>query len=208
MKSSWQETRAKSTYHFDPTKKDNSEDVLINLGYYAPGPEWDQSVQEVIDHCRPATWATRGYKGQGRDIPSADLEAEEYDLTSHGMSADLAIGHIGWHVPPIFQQVADTFQLTDVMIRMHVQHPGEVWNRHIDKLQKWYPENPDRVQRIFVQLTDWQPGQFWEFGNYHWNHWQRGDIVTFDWQNMPHCTANAGHHARVTMQVTGVKFQA
>ena len=56
-----------------------------------------------------------------------------------------------------------------------------------------------------IQLTDWQPGQFWEFGNYHWNQWTAGDVVTFDWQNMPHSTANAGHHPRVTLQLTGVK---
>ena len=87
---------------------------------------------------------------------------------------------------------------------IHVQMPGEVWNLHIDKLGKWCPEDPSRVMRIFVQLTDWQPGQFWEFGNYHWNQWSAGDVTCFDWQNMPHSTANAGHHPRVTLQITGV----
>jgi hypothetical protein len=58
---------------------------------------------------------------------------------------------------------------------------------------------------VFVQLTDWQPGQFWEYGNHHWNQWRAGDVSTFDWANMPHSTANAGHHPRVTLQLTGVK---
>jgi hypothetical protein len=29
-------------------------------------------------------------------------------------------------------------------------------------------------------------------------------VTTFDWANMPHSTANAGHHPRVTFQLTGV----
>ena len=47
--------------------------------------------------------------------------------------------------------------------------------------------------------------QFWEYGNFHHNQWRAGDVVTFDWQNIPHSTANAGHHPRVTFQITGVK---
>jgi len=89
------------------------------------------------------------------------------------------------------------------MYRIHVQQPGEVWNLHIDKLQKWNPDAWNNVLRVFVQLTDWQPGQFWEYGNYHWNQWRAGDVTTFDWLNTPHSTANAGYHPRVTFQLTG-----
>ena len=32
-----------------------------------------------------------------------------------------------------------------------------------------------------------------------------GEVTTFDWANVPHSTANAGHHPRVTFQLTGVK---
>ena len=91
------------------------------------------------------------------------------------------------------------------MNRIHVQLTGELWNLHIDKLYKWAPENPDSVMRIMIQLTDWKPGQFWEYGNYHYNQWKAGDVTTFDWQNMPHSTANAGYHPRVTFQLTGIK---
>ena len=90
------------------------------------------------------------------------------------------------------------------MERIHVQKPGQLWHRHIDKLYKWFPEDPGQVGRYFIQLTDWQPGQFWEYGNHHWTHWQAGDVSTFDWQNMPHSTANAGFHPRVTLQLTGI----
>jgi hypothetical protein len=107
-------------------------------------------------------------------------------------------------LPESLQTIADNFGLNDLMARIHVQYPGELWHRHIDKLQKWNKDDPTQVLRVFIQLTDWQPGQFWEYGNCHWNQWRAGDVSTFDWANMPHSTANAGHHPRVTLQLTGV----
>ena len=34
--------------------------------------------------------------------------------------------------------------------------------------------------------------------------WHAGDILTFDWPNIPHCTANASLLPRPLLQVTGV----
>ena len=145
-----------------------------------------------------------GYKGQGVEVPKPDLAAEEYDLQRVGADPDMIITDLNWRIPPVLQKITELFALDDCMERIHVQQPGQVWNLHIDKLQKWCPEDPDRVLRVFVQLTDWQPGQFWEYGNHHWNQWRAGDVTTFDWQNLPHSTANAGHHPRATFQLTGV----
>jgi hypothetical protein len=69
------------------------------------------------------------------------------------------------------------------------------------------PEDPSRVVRYFVQLTDWQQGHFWSFGNHCWSNWFAGDVVTFDWWNVPHSTANAGHVPRATLQVTGIRTE-
>jgi hypothetical protein len=93
------------------------------------------------------------------------------------------------------------------MARIHVQHPGQVWNLHLDKLEKWCPENPGSVVRYMIALTEWQPGQFWGYGNYNYSGWRMGEVTSFDWQNIPHCTANAGHHPRVTLQLTGIRTQ-
>lgn len=203
MLSNWESSKAKSSYHFDPTIKDTPSSCVHHLGSVIPN--WLDDLPAIIEHSKPATWASRGYKGEGVAPPREDLAAEEYDLTSHGMSKDLPITHLNWNLPESLQKLSDSFGLEDSMNRIHIQMPGEVWNLHIDKLYKWAPEDPDSVLRVFIQLTDWQPGQFWEFGNYHWNQWRAGDVTTFDWQNMPHCTANAGYHPRVTFQITGVK---
>ena len=82
--------------------------------------------------------------------------------------------------------------------------PGQVWNLHLDKLEKWNPNNPDSVSRYQIQLTNWEPGHFWSYGNYIHSGWRAGDVTTFDWKNVPHSTANAGHGPRVTLQVTGI----
>lgn len=205
MTSSYQATRAQSSYHFDPGREDQERDVVYYLGHIEPTPEWRSAVDKIIAESRPATWATRGYKGQGLDQPPADLAAEYQDLDQGGYDRDTVITHMSWTIPDVFQPIVDRFGLEDCMARLHVQKPGEMWNVHIDKLGKWAPTNPDSVMRLFVQLTDWSQGQFWEFGNYHWRRWRAGDVVTFDWQNMPHSTANAGYDARVTLQLTGVK---
>jgi len=206
MNSSWDISRALSTYHFDSQIIDQPQDVVHYLGRIEP--TWLADLEDIVANSRPATWATRGYKGEGIEAPSEELERELYDLTRHGMSTDLPITHLNWRIPESLQRISDAFALDSCMDRIHVQRPGEVWNRHIDKLAKWAPDHPDTVMRIMIQLTDWQPGQFWEYGNYHYNHWRAGDVTTFDWANIPHCTANAGHHARVTLQLTGIKTAA
>jgi len=205
MKSNWETARARSNYHFDPEKKDNPQDVVTYLGRIAP--TWHNDLADIVANSQPATWATRGYKGEGVEAPAEELESEEYDLTSHGMSADLAITHLNWRLPASLQDISDAFGLDKCMARIHVQQPGEVWNLHIDKLYKWAPQAPESVIRIMIQLTDWQPGQFWEYGNYHYNQWRAGDVTTFDWQNIPHSTANAGYDSRVTLQLTGIQTE-
>lgn len=206
MKSNWEISRAQSNYHFDSKKIDQPHDVMSYLGHITP--TWTHDINDIINDARPATWATRGYKGEGIQAPPEELAMEEYDLTRHGMPVDLSISHLTWRIPESLQRISDAFALENCMNRIHVQRPGEVWNLHIDKLQKWDPDNPQQVMRIMIQLTDWQPGQFWEYGNYHYNQWNAGDVTTFDWANIPHATANAGFIPRATFQLTGIRTAA
>jgi len=206
MKSNWAISRARSTYHFDSKRIDQPAEVMTYLGHVEP--TWINDLKHIVDLAQPATWATRGYKGEGIAAPPEDLAQEEYDLTSNGMPRDLPISHLNWQIPESLQRLSDAFALEDCMDRIHVQRPGQVWNIHIDKLQKWDPDHPEQVMRIMVQLTDWQPGQFWQYGNYNYNQWRAGDVTTFDWANIPHSTANAGFNPRVTFQITGIRTAA
>ena len=206
MTSSWQRTVATSRYHFDRTRTDPRWDTVTGLGWLDPDA-WRDDIEDIVNDSRQATWATRGYKEPGVAIPAADLESEQNDLARIGADPEMVISNIGWELPRSLRDIAADFALDNGMYRLHVQLPGQVWTRHIDKLDKFCPEDPQKVLRIMIQLTAWQPGQFWEFGNYQYRGWRAGDVTTFDWRNVPHCTANAGHHPRITLQLTGVRTE-
>ena len=204
MNSAWDTTKKRSRYHFDHTRFDPDQDRVVRLGFIPPS--WDTELASIVENSQAATWRTRGAAGKSR--PEAELAAEDYDLEREGYGADYVITNLNWSIPPVLQAIADRFALDDAMVRIHVQQPGQVWNYHLDKLEKWNPENPDTVLRVQVQLTDWMPGQYWNYGNYQHSMWRAGDVTTFDWQNIPHATANASHGPRVTLQVTGVRTAA
>ena len=199
MKSSWEYTKSYSQYHFDKNTFDPRWDTAIGLGKFTG--DWSAELTESIKNARPVNWETRGYKAE--DIPSPDIEAEEYDLANAGADPKMTIARFEWKLAPVFQKMCDLFALEDPYNRLHVQYTGEVFNLHIDKLQKWDPDNPRNVLRVIIHLNDWEPGQFYAYGNYTHTHWKAGDIHTFDHINVPHATANAGLLPRATLQTTG-----
>ena len=114
------------------------------------------------------------------------------------------VSDLTWEVPETFNKLLVWFGMDNAKMRLHVQRPGQMWNLHLDKLEKWNPEDPNQVMRVMIALTDWEPGHFFSYGNYVHTGWRAGDVTTFDWQNIPHSTANAGHAPRITLQLTGV----
>lgn len=203
MKSNWEITRARSKYHFDNSIIDPRWDTVLLVKQIEN--TWADELQSAIDASYPVTWRTRGRINDPLQRKSEEYDQEEYDLDRIGMPRDSVVSNLNYELTPELRKIAESFDLDRAMARLHVQRPGQVWNLHLDKLEKWMPEDPSSVERYFVQLTDWQPGHFWNFGNYVWQNWRAGDVVTFDWQNVPHSTANAGLTPRVTLQVTGVR---
>jgi hypothetical protein len=200
MISSWDESKKKSKYHFDNFKNDPQVDKVVKLGKIVA--DYSDDVKQAIANAKPATWRTRGAIDKTR--PESELASEDYDLERFGYGKDYQIAHLNWEITPNLKKITELFALEDCMERIHVQMPGEVWNLHLDKLEKWAPEEPWNVIRIQIALTDWEPGHFWSYGNYLHQQWRAGDVTTFDWQNIPHSTANAGHKPRVTYQLTGI----
>jgi len=205
MNSDWAITKQRSQYHFDNSIIDPKWDTVQHLG--SINPTWITELQSVIDSSKSVTWRTRGKENDPLTRPDSDYDREEYDLERIGMGKDYIVTNLSYDLPPLFQSIADQFGLENSMARIHIQKPGQVWNLHLDKLEKWMPADPKQVVRYFVQLTDWQQGHFWSYGNYMWSGWLAGDVSTFDWLNVPHSTANAGYSPRITLQVTGVKTE-
>ena len=54
---------------------------------------------------------------------------------------------------------------------------------------------------------DYTFGQMMQFGNRVITHWRKGQCIFFRWQDLPHCTANCGHHDRWLMHVTGMRTE-
>jgi hypothetical protein len=203
MKSNWELLRQRSQYHFDTQRWNPKWDRVERVGHIEP--LWQSELESVLNTARPVTWRTRGRPQDPLQRRSDEYDQEDYDLEQQGYGRDHVITDLSYELPQSLIELADQFGLEKTMARLHVQRPGQVWNLHIDKLEKWMPEDPSQVVRYFVQLTDWQQGHFWSFGNYSWTGWHAGDVVTFDWYNVPHATANAGHVPRATLQITGVK---
>lgn len=199
MNSSWEITKQKSNYHFDNFKVDPTMDRVIFLGNISPF--WSSELDDIMKLAEPKTWRTRG---QGADRSSEEYDQEDYDLEQQGYGKDYVVSDLTWDVPETFNKIGVWFGMDNSKMRLHVQRPGQMWNLHLDKLEKWNPAKPSQVMRIMIALNDWEPGHFFSYGNYVHTQWHAGDVTTFDWQNLPHSTANAGHIPRATLQLTGV----
>lgn len=198
MESNWGIQKSKSKYHFNPLLIDPIWDKITNLGSFIG--DWSSEVEQTIKTARPATWRDRSYDQQ----PNKLVDAEENDLKKAGIDPKTVISNLEYNLSPSFQKMCDLIGLENSTNRVHVQWPGQVFTIHIDKLEKVFPEDPSRVMRIMVMLTDYEQGHFMQFGNYTMHGWRNGDIYTFDWQNLPHSSANASLVPRVSMLTTGV----
>ena len=205
MKSNWEKTAPRNNYHYDSFRNDPAYDAMRYIGKFTG--DWTTALERTIEKSNELTWRTRN----PIDNPngSEDIEAEELDLINTGASPDLVLTNLDYAIEPIFQRMTDALHLLpgddrDVQRRVHVQMPGQVWNLHVDKLEKWNKAEPTSVYRFMVMLNDWEPGHFIQYGNFVHTQYRAGEIYSFDWFNSPHCTANAGRVPRSTLLVTGV----
>ena len=198
MESNWEIQKAKSSYHFDNTRNDSEYDTVIRLGSFIG--DWKKEVDDAIFSARPATWRDRSKSKR----PNKLVDAEEYDLEQAGANPKMIFSHLEYNLAPIFQKIVDTIGLANDESRVHVQWPGQVFIKHIDKLEKVNPEDPTKVMRVMVMLTDWDQGHFNQYGNFTYQGWKAGEIHTFDWKNVPHSSANAGLTPRVSLLTTGI----
>lgn len=115
------------------------------------------------------------------------------------------------------QKAIDCLGLENANGYVHLQRPGQSHIIHIDTVYgggHWDylgKEKRQKVVRAFLMLEDWKPGQIIQFGNIIYSKWKKGDVAYFRWQDIPHGTANFGHHDRSLILITGVttpKFEA
>lgn len=116
------------------------------------------------------------------------------------------------HLPTIWKMI-DWFGFTGNLVpKIHIQYPGQVFPFHFDDLTKIrnnsaeehvMDDNPEKFARVEVQLQDWDYGHVWGIGNNYWSSWKSGEIMWHPWHNVPHGTANTGKKPRINLQITG-----
>jgi hypothetical protein len=203
--SNWEYTKLQSNYHFDSTRVDPPGQLYRVLGKF--NPTWQHELKSMLTLARPMTWANRK-KTNGRNEVSEMIKQEQYDIIQGGGDPDMALVDIvdDFGNFPIMQKLTDFFGTEKTKARIHIQKTGQVFNRHIDKLASMYPGHPpEHIVKFIVNLQDWEPGHFYQYGNDVYDRWQAGEFHVFDWVNAPHATANASHVPRFTLSVTGLR---
>ena len=205
--SNWDYTVSRSNYHFTDHK--DQEGDYFNV-HGTVKEDYSSEIQKLNELARPMNWANRKNTcGRQGETPKY-LEAEENDLSRAGANPKMTLVNVvdDFDDLPVLKSIADSFGLEKAKYRVHIQRTGDVFNRHIDTLDQIFPEDSiDDIIRIGIMLTEWQPGHFYCYGNYTYEDWQAGEVHTFDWYNVPHCTANAGYEPRITLQLTGIKTE-
>jgi len=194
--SNWEHGKAQSDYHFDWQRKETSGHDYKWLARFEG--EWSVELEQIKQQAQPKTWATRGKDYHPGD---SDLQSEQNDLVNAGMNTEQVIFRKVLEFEGVWKTMIDELGLLYTKQAFHIQYPGEMLNLHIDK-QYEMNDDPKQVARFFIFLEDWKPGHFLQMGT-SFIQWRKGDLVWFDWPNIPHASANAGWEPRCLIQITG-----
>ena len=211
--SRWVYTREQSQWHFDLTEQTQDYQPICRFV-----GDWDMAVEKCMKRVQDCTWSTRNHFSKEPDEnrkPMYSATAEEMDLFKVGANPKQEIFQRAYAEDiDIFQTIASHFKMTDVDVKFHNQRPGQTLNLHIDNFagrkergnsfkEIKADKNPDAMRRFVVMLDDWKYGQVFMLGNQVWHNWRKGDCITWDWRDIPHCTSNMGWDNRPMLQVTG-----
>jgi len=201
MNSNWEIGKEISNYHHDKWRDEVPGYTHQKVGQFIG--DWEDELQDAYTKMKPITWPSRWDKYGKKDSRGIEnlKEAELNDLINAGADPDMHMYQGLLDLGPTLSKMVDSLALKNVRHKLHIQQTGNMVVTHFDKHYEYGDDNNTR--RFLIALADWEPGQFVMFGNDVIT-WQKGDIITFDWVNIPHSTANASLHLRPLLQVTGV----
>lgn len=194
--SNWEQGKAQSDYHFDWKRHETGGHDYKWLARFEG--DWAKELEVIKKTAQPKTWESRG-KEYHPGHP--DLQAEQNDLINAGMDTEQVIFRKVFEFEGVWKTMIDELGLLYTKQAFHIQYPGEMLNLHVDK-QYEMNDDPKQVARFFIFLEDWKPGHFLQMGT-SFVQWRKGDLVWFDWPNIPHASANAGWEPRCLIQITG-----
>ena len=215
-KSRWDYEKARGlergVYHYDWTKKDKIEDVLMFHGNINMDCQYFIDTYGDKAQGNAVHWATRN-KSVGGNYA---IDQEVYDIVRSGGDPEGKIyGRANMFTDPKAIALAEgLFGIYDYELKLHSQVCGQLLHMHMDNfaarldrqnsLQEMdYDVDPKKVHRFVVFLNDWSLGQLWHQGTAVHTHWKAGDVISWHWQDYPHGTANLGWDTRYILQFTG-----
>lgn len=146
------------------------------------------------------------------DLENAETRKHISQYLNHGLNPVTTIGtrdviDTNTSVYPELNSIIGTVGLDSCQSVLMCQHPGMYQLRHTDKLASYGDADPDTLLRLMIFLTPQTCGQFLQWGDECIKGAEPGDMLVWDWQTMPHATANASDEARVMLRLTGVITQ-
>lgn len=209
--SNWEYTKTLSTYHFDKFKKEQEGDYVEFIGTFEGS--WTEDLNKLKIFSEKMTWSdlskSKLHPGFKTGV-SVTIEQENYDKKIRGLENNdftQLVLHEDVMSLISFKHMAEYWKLKNLAVRGQVQHPGQCYIRHIDKLWHRNPSDPSKIIRIIVNLEDYEAGQLVQYGNFNLMQWKAGDIHVFDTLNVPHCTANMSDNTRSILVITGIRTE-
>jgi hypothetical protein len=203
---SWNERRKRSSYHWD-NKIDDENSPMVWLDKVSFRGNWKHEIDHAV-----------------YDVPlntnlSKLLERNSVqELLSLGLNPTIRSNRCLTTASnqPLIHSMIEHLGIKADHVRIHKQLPGDQNTLHMDTMSQHiaHTTNTDAdydqmdddsvdTVRVVVALNDWQWGHFFQLGNRMWYQWDAGDVVHWDWKNLPHSTANAGHVPRYVGIITG-----
>jgi hypothetical protein len=205
----WDITVKQSNYDFNPFREsDHGKYFKTITNIYE---DWSKELEYANKQQYDFYWPSP-VKPSGDHF---DYEYENKLVEDWGIPKDFVIYRM-WSATkkecPILCGLADKLGLEDAQVNIQTQTTGMMLHLHIDSLTGLRKERQDQSStratdpewgRVFVMLEDWKPGHIIQFGNTYVPPWKAGDVVWFDWANIPHSTANTGPWPRTIAKITG-----
>ena len=141
-------------------------------------------------------------------------------LESHGLGRATHITDVESDNYPELHAWANSLGLENVKCIIRTHLPGTVLVSHCDKSASLFEnyhtdvsdlpfnhiiKTPEGYYIVFilVALNDWESGHMFSFEDQLWS-FKKGQVLTFDWSNIRHSTANAGWSRRHLVRVCGI----
>lgn len=212
--SRWDFMAARAGYAVSPLDAENP-DYTITGRFIG---EWDNELTKLIKLAGGGVPLNFLKKMQGGEDPYT-VELDMHDLVSSGLNENTEFlkrimpPALNRTTAPTIYKMIDWFGFIGrVLVKIHIQHPGQIFPYHFDDLTTnrnnsknvhGMDTSPDQWARVEVQLKDWELGHVWGIGNNYWKQWRAGEIMFHPWHNVPHGTANCGKSTRICLQITG-----